>query len=545
MKNKALAFAAAACSLAMLLGGCGSSASKTAQTNGGKVIITVNDSEPQNELVPGNINENAGARPAVLVNSTLVTFDEKGNTVNEDAESVTPNADATQYTVKLKKDKKFSDGTPVTAESFTKAWSFVANAKNAQKCASFFQTIKGYDELQKEGLKGDEQLSGLKVVDKNTFTVDLKQPDSVFPIKVGYLAFAPLPESFYKDPKAYGEKPVSSGPYLFKSWDHNRQIEVVKNPAYEGPRKAQNDGVTFKIYTDGNAAYRDVQSGNLDMTDNIPDTETSNFQSDSTITAYNKPGSVILQFSIASSLPHFDVKTEEGRLRRQAVSMSIDRKAIAEKVLNKTAAPANDFTSPKTPGYDPNLKGSEHLKFDAKKAKELWAKAEAISKYDGPLTFTYNADNAVAKSVFDAVVNYVKNNLGVKAETTPIPTFQEFRDACTKRKIKGAWRAGWMPDYPSPENYLTQQFASVAADGNGSNDGDYKNPKFDELLTKATASSDASEATKLYHQAGETLLEDLPSVPLLYMNAKAVMNHNLKGFVMDWQNMPLYYQLRK
>ena len=110
MKNKALLFAAAACSVAMLLGGCGSSASKTAQTNGGKVVITVNDSEPQNELVPGNINENAGARPAVLVNSTLVTFDEKGNTVNEDAESVTPNADATQYTVKLKKDKKFSDG---------------------------------------------------------------------------------------------------------------------------------------------------------------------------------------------------------------------------------------------------------------------------------------------------------------------------------------------------------------------------------------------------------------------------------------------------
>ncbi|MDK7859556.1 hypothetical protein QP671_29000, partial [Klebsiella pneumoniae] len=77
--------------------------------------------------------------------------------------------------------------------SFTKAWSFVANAKNAQKCSSFFQTIKGYEDLQKNDAKGDEQLSGLKVVDKYTFTVDLNQPDSVFAIKVGYLAFAPLP----------------------------------------------------------------------------------------------------------------------------------------------------------------------------------------------------------------------------------------------------------------------------------------------------------------------------------------------------------------
>lgn len=542
MKNKALAFAAAACSLAMLLGGCGSSA-KNAQTNGGKVIITVSNSEPQNELVPGNINENAGARPAMLVNSTLVTFDEKGNPVNEDAESITPNADATQYTVKVKKGKKFSDGTPITAESFVKAWSFVANAKNAQKCASFFQTIKGYADLQKDGTKGDEQLSGLKVVDENTFTVDLEQPDSVFPIKVGYLAFAPLPESFYKDPKAYGEKPVSSGPYLFKSWDHNKQIEVVKNPDYDGPRKAQNDGVTFKVYTDGNAAYRDVQAGNLDMTDNIPDTQTKTFRKDTTVKAYNRPGSVIQQFTIPSSLPHFDVKTEEGKLRRQAISMAIDRKVIINKILNGTASPANEFTSPLTPGYKADLKGHENVEFNAKKAKELWAKADKISKYDGSLTFSYNADGN-AKSVFDAVVNSLKNNLGIKAETTPIPTFQEFRNACAKRQIKGAWRAGWMPDYPSAENYLTQEFASVAADGNGSNEGDYKNPKFDDLLKKA-ASAKPEEAIKLYQQANEILLEDLPSVPLFYSNAKAVMVPTLKGFTMDWQNMPLYYQLHK
>lgn len=542
MKNKALAFAAAACSLAVLLGGCGSSA-KNAQTNGGKVIITVSNSEPQNELVPGNINENAGARPAMLVNSTLVTFDEKGNPVNEDAESITPNADATQYTVKVKKGKKFSDGTPITAESFVKAWSFVANAKNAQKCASFFQTIKGYADLQKDGTKGDEQLSGLKVVDENTFTVDLEQPDSVFPIKVGYLAFAPLPESFYKDPKAYGEKPVSSGPYLFKSWDHNKQIEVVKNPDYDGPRKAQNDGVTFKVYTDGNAAYRDVQAGNLDMTDNIPDTQTKTFQKDTTVKAYNRPGSVIQQFTIPSSLPHFDVKTEEGKLRRQAISMAIDRKVIINKILNGTASPANEFTSPLTPGYKADLKGHENVEFNAKKAKELWAKADKISKYDGSLTFSYNADGN-AKSVFDAVVNSLKNNLGIKAETTPIPTFQEFRNACAKRQIKGAWRAGWIPDYPSAENYLTQEFASVAADGNGSNEGDYKNPKFDDLLKKA-ASAKPEEAIKLYQQANEILLEDLPSVPLFYSNAKAVMVPTLKGFTMDWQNMPLYYQLHK
>lgn len=62
-----------------------------------------------------------------------------------------------------------------------------------------------------------------------------------------------------------------------------------------------------------------------------------------------------------------------------------------------------------TPGYKADLKGHENLKFNAAKAKELWAKADKISKYDGPLTFTYNADGN-AKSVFDAVVNSLKES---------------------------------------------------------------------------------------------------------------------------------------
>ena len=80
------------------------------------------------------------------------------------AESITANDDATQYGIKLKDGWKFTDGTNVTAESFTKAWSYTANAKNAQLCSSFFSTIKGYDALQDtDNLKGDEQLEGLKI----------------------------------------------------------------------------------------------------------------------------------------------------------------------------------------------------------------------------------------------------------------------------------------------------------------------------------------------------------------------------------------------
>ena len=547
MKKKALAFAAMACSVAMLLSACGGSNSNAASGDtAGSNIITAYNSEPQNPLIPGNTNETGGGKPGDLLFSRLVSFDKDGKASNEVAESITPNDDATQYTIKIKSGWKFTDGTPVTAESFTKAWSYVANAKNAQKCSSFFSAIAGYDDLQKDGLKGDEQLSGLKVVDDTTFTVDLNQSDSVFPIKVGYSAFAPLPESFYKDPKAFGESPVSDGPYKFDSWDHDKEIKLVKNPDYKGNRKVNNGGVTFKIYTDANAAYADVQAGNLDVMDTVPSADSKTFESDSSVVPYNKAGSVIQTFTIPSDLEHWKTSTEEGQLRRQALSMAIDRQAICDKVLNGLGTPAVEFTSPKTPGYSDSLKGNENLKYNKKKAKELWEKANAISPWtsDDKLTFSYNADGG-AKPIFEAVVNSVKNTLDIDVTTNPVPTFQEFRNDVTGRKMTGAFRTGWQPDYPSPENYLYQLYSSDAADGNGSNDGDYKNSEFDDLCSKAAAAQTTDEANKLYQQAQEILLNDLPAIPLYYSNANGVAASGVKDFVMNWQNVPVYNEISK
>ena len=544
-KSKVFAVAAAACVLGMALGGCGSSTSGDAAK--GSNVITAFDSEPQNSLIPGNTNETGGGRPIDLMFAGLVSFDKDGKAKNEVADSITANDDATQYDIKLKDGWKFTDGTDVTAESFTKAWSYTANAKNAQLCSSFFSSIKGYDALQNtDNLKGDEQLEGLKIVNDHEFTVDLNQSDSVFAIKVGYSAFAPLPESFYKDTDAFGEAPVGNGPYKFQSWDHDNEIVLVKNPDYKGNRTPKNDGVTFKVYTKDDAAYADIQSGALDVMESVPASATKTFETDETVQAYNKAGSVIQQFTIPSSLKHFEAGTEEGTLRRQAISMAINRENICDKVLNGTGTPAVDFTSPLTPGYSDSLKGSENLKYNEKKAKELWEKANAISPWtsDDKLTFSYNADGG-AKPIFEAVVNSVKNTLGIDVTTNPVPTFQEFRNDVTDRKMTGAFRTGWQPDYPSPENYLYQLYSSSAADGNGSNDGDYKNSAFDDLCSKAAAAQTTDEANKLYQQAQEILLNDLPAVPLYYSNANGVAASGVKNFVMNWQNVPMYNEISK
>ncbi|MFT9282086.1 peptide ABC transporter substrate-binding protein, partial [Bifidobacterium sp.] len=410
--------AAAGSALALLLSGCGGSSNSSSSSSAASTdqVMNVYGCEPQNPLIPSNTNEVCGGNPIDLMFAKLVTFDTKGNVKNEVAKSITANADKTVYTIVLKSGWKFTDGTPVTSESFTKAWSYAADATNAQVSASFFSNIKGYDELQAKGTASDAQLSGLKVNSDTEFTVTLNAASSVFPTMVGYTAYAPLPTSFYKDPKAFGEKPVGNGPYKFKSWTHNQSIDLVKNDDYKGIQPAKNGGIDFKVYTDTDAAYADVQGGNLDVLETIPSTDTQTFQTDNTVQAYNKAGSVFQSFTFPSTLAHFKLD-KEGRLRRAAVSMSIDRKTIVNKVLGGIGTPAVDYTSPVTPGYSDSLTGKDVLSYNPTEAKKLWKEANAISPWSSSdkLTFAYNSDGG-AKPVYDAIANSVKNTLGIDAE---------------------------------------------------------------------------------------------------------------------------------
>lgn len=544
MKKKALAFAAMACSVAMLLSACGGSNSNAASGDtAGSNIITAYNSEPQNPLIPGNTNETGGGKPVDLLFSRLVSFDKDGKASNEVAESITPNDGATQYTIKIKSGWKFTDGTPVTAHSFVNAWNYTANSANKQASASFFSTIEGYDDLQKPDVDPKATLSGLTVVDDNTIDVKLSQPDSAFPVKAGSHAYMPLPESAFKDPKKFGQHPVSNGPYKFVSWQHNHSIEMVKNPDYKGNRVAKNDGLNFKIYTSPDSAYADLRGGNLDFTNMIPDTALTSFQSDKSLKAYNEPGGNTLTFTIPEWLEHFG-QNEEGNLRRQAISMSIDRKTVAEKIFHGTATPAVDFLAAPISAYSKELKGNEVLKYNPSKAKELWAKANAISPWSGEFGIAYNADGT-AKNWVEAICNYIKNTLDIDAKSIPMSTSDEFLSNVDSGKMTSAYRSGWGPDYPSADNYLVQLYDSSSADGKGGNSGNYKNPEFDAMMDKALSAPSTEEADKYYQQGEEILLQDLPAIPLWNQNATAASTSAVSGVAFDYGGGPVFTALTK
>jgi oligopeptide transport system substrate-binding protein len=531
--------AAASMTLAACGGGGGDSDSGSDSN-----VITVYGTNPQNPLIPTATNEVGGGDPLQTIFAGLTAYNSDGSIVNEVAESIEPNEDSTVWTVKLKP-WKFTDGSDVTAESFVRAWNYGADAANKQLNNYFFYPIEGTDESGNT-VDGAKEISGLKIIDDTSFTITLKAPESDFPLRLGYSAYFPVPDAAFdasgKITEEYGEAPIGNGPYMLTDtgWERNKQIALKPNPDYKGAHKAENDGLVFKFYAGGgtDAAYTDVQSDNLDVLDQVPPSALETFEGDDSVAAYNEPGSSFSSFTLPERLPHFE--GEEGKLRRAAISMAIDREQITEKIFFGARTPATDFTSPVLDGWTEEVPGNEVLEFNEAEAKKLWAQADAISPWEGTFQLAYNNDGAGNKEFADALTNQVKNVLGIEASAKVYPTFDELREEITNRSIKTPFRTGWQADYPSMLNYL----GPIYGTGAGSNDGDYSNPAFDKAVSDAAAATD-EERYDLISQAQTILLEDLPAIPLWYQNATAVTSKGLSGFEFNWQQKPDYYKLTK
>ncbi|SJN29761.1 Dipeptide-binding ABC transporter, periplasmic substrate-binding component (TC 3.A.1.5.2) [Microbacterium esteraromaticum] len=523
---------------ALALAGCASNNDKPDSGNSGDgdaaAIITANGSEPQNPLIPTNTNETGGGKILDAMFAGLIGYAADGSVFNDVADDISVD-DPQHLTVKIREGLKFTDGEEVTADNFIKAWNYGALASNEQLSSYFFEDIEGfsYDE--------DSELTGLEQVDDYTFTIALNKPASDFAQRLGYSAYYPLPDVAFDDIKAFGENPIGNGPYMLDgegAWQHDVGIDLVVNPDYDGPRKPANGGLSIKFYASQDSAYQDLLGDQLDVLDAIPDSAFGNFESDLGDRAVNQPAAIFQSFTIPERLEHFG--GEEGNLRRQALSMAINRKEITDVIFQGTRTPASDFTSPVIDGWTDSLEGSEVLDFNESKAKELWAEADKISPWSGEFQIAYNADGGHQAWV-DATVNSIKNTLGIEASGAPYPTFAELRGKVTDRTITTAFRTGWQADYPGLYNFLGPLYATNA----GSNDGDYSSADFDKLLSEGISATDAGEANKLFQEAQEVLLKDLPALPLWYSNVVGGFGKDVDNVEFGWNSVPLYTQITK
>jgi oligopeptide transport system substrate-binding protein len=525
--------------VALLAAGCGGGESGDTETSaaGGQVggEITVRGCNPENPLVPSNTNETCGGNIIDAVFAKLVHYDPNtAKPENDLAESI-ETTDNQNFTVKIKSGRKFHDGTDVKAKNFVDAWNYAAYGPNAQLNGYFLEPIEGFADVQCAGTANPDdpcegytpkakEMSGLKVVDDNTFTIKTSEKVANLPIRLGYSVFAPLPDAFFKDPKAFGDKPIGSGPFKLDSWTKQQSIVLSKFADYTGDFGGKVDKVTFRIYEDTDAAYNDVLANNLDITDQIPPSALidDKYKTDLPDRNLSKEQGAIQTITAAPA--KVDPNYADPRIRK-AISMAIDRDTITKQIFNGTREPATDWTSPVIDGYKADVCG-EFCKYDAAKAKALLDEAGGFK--GDKMTLAYNADGA-HKEWTEAVCNSIKKALSVECQAVGVVDFATLRQQVNDRKMKGMFRTGWVMDYPSIENFLTPLYATGAS----SNDGDYSNPEFDALIKEAAAQTDPAAANAKYQEAEAIVAKDMATIPLWYYTTQMGWSDKVTGVNAD------------
>ncbi|WP_372727948.1 ABC transporter substrate-binding protein [Nocardioides sp.] len=451
--------------------------------------------EPSYLAPSQNCYESECSKILDLVNDPLVSTDfETGELVFDGlAESIEPDDAQTVWTVTLKEGRQFHNGEPVDTDAFLRAWHYSQDPKNAQATAGFMARIEGAGE--------GSEMSGLEKVDDRTFTVTLDGPFSQFGQQMSYQpAFAPIAEACMDDLKACNESPIGTGPYQMSGeWRHDEGITLEKWADYAGEQMANADTIEFEMFTTPTAAYRDFQNGGVDVLSVSPEVY---------LEAKGELGPR-LQEAPTASLTYLGfptgTKPYDNEKLRQAISMSIDRSLIIDRVQNGLGVPSTDIVTPPIPGSRDDA--CEFCAYDPERAKELLEES-GVDPESFTLELYFNSGSG-HEGWTEAAARQIQSNLGIdyKLKSTEWAQYLELLDA---QEFTGPFRLGWSLDYPSPENYLRP----IVGTNGDSNYTGYSNPEFDELLVQADRADDLEESFALYQQAGDIALQELPIIPM-------------------------------
>jgi ABC-type oligopeptide transport system substrate-binding subunit len=375
----------------------------------------------------------------------------------------------------------------------------------------------------------ENRLAGLKVVDDLTFTAELNVADPEFALWMYYTAYLPLPSVAYENTLGYNNAPIGNGPYMFPeggAWEHDTAINLVANPDYAGDAPA-NDGVSFVISADLGTDYLEALDGNLDVLTNIDPDRLAAAPTDFPDRFAQSPNTGILYMAFPQYLD--DTFTEA---HRQALSMSIDRELIIEKIFAGSGVAAHS-------AIPTNLGGRSDVcpfwNYDPDAAKAIWDAAGPLDGFD----VWFNAGSGHEDWVA-AVVNMWGNALGLDPGKVAFQSAEwaDYLDHADNGEFTGPFRLGWGMDYPSPLNFLEPLYASymTAAEG-GSNASEHNDPAFDEALAKGKeavgASGNLADAIPFYEAAEDLLCNTARTMPIRFSLNQFVWNEGVSNVALN------------
>ncbi|MDH7577998.1 MAG: peptide ABC transporter substrate-binding protein [Bacillota bacterium] len=429
------------------------------------------------------------------------------------------------YTFFLRKDLRFHNGLPVTAGDVKFSWERLLEPGNSGNYGYLLQNVVGAGEK----LKGSaREVKGLEVVDPFTFRVFLKEPDWTFPAVASSPALAVVNQKVIRQyGPAYGSSGspvVGTGPFYLASWGPEK-IVLRRNWRYfrEKPRFKT---VEFLVMEKPQEARRFFEDGKIDILAGVPPQFALNLK-EKEKGKEGKPGVAVMEKPVlALYFLGFNLEQApfgKNRELRQAIDRALDKERITGELLGAGGRALEGFLPPELFAGQ-GIEVSRKVNTGRQEALRLLARAGFPYGSRLPsLVFAYNdspGHEFLARFLQDQL-----GQVGIDLEVKKIP-WQKFQSELHA----GAYpffRLGWEADYPEAGNFLYYNFASGEIGRN--NYTGYRNSTLDVLLEKARREKNPDHRARIYRDAEDIILSDVPVIPLFQRVVVFVYRENLEG----------------
>jgi peptide/nickel transport system substrate-binding protein len=343
------------------------------------------------------------------------------------------------YTYTLRRGFRFSDGTPLTPESYARAIERALSPKMQSPGATFFSDIVGADKV----MAGKSTRPSGVTVSGNTLTISLTKvaPDFISRMAMNFMCA--VPPNLPIDPQGVNTPP-GAGPYYISSKKKGTQIVLRKNPYYGGERRQIWDVIRVTVETGEQASYLQVRKGEADLDlYSLPTAAHTQLTKEFGI---NK-GRYFVHPS--NSISYFALNTSRGFFKdaraRQAVAFAVDRPAITRLGGLNAGTPNEQILPPGIPGYrDADI-------YPLARPNIAKAKALLAGRTGKVVMYTTNDQQGVNTG---QLLQANLKAIGIDVEVKPL-TFAVLVDKSgTRGDPFDIVSIGWFADYPDPYDFI-------------------------------------------------------------------------------------------
>ena len=438
------------------------------------------------------------------------------------AESWSISDDGKTYIFKLRKNGKWSNGDPVTADDFVWSWKRILTASLGSQYPDMLYYLVGAQEYH-TGVTDDFESVGVKAIDTYTLEVKLNAPTPFFTGLLSHYSTWPVhKETVLKygsidDRNGEWTRPgnfVCNGAFNLKSWELNNKIVVEKNPLYWDASTVQLNQIHYYPVSNVMTEDRMFRAGQLHLTSTLPSQKCPVYLEENNPDLRIDPYMGTYFYRLNTTNPYLnDVRV------RKALAYSIDRRLLVDKVTKCGQIPAYSFTPPGSNGYEPTTS----IPFDPELAKQLLFEAGFNSENKFPkleILFNTNEDH---RKIALAIQQMWQQNLGIEVELVN----QDWK-VYLSREMVGDFqvsRAGWIGDYEDPNTFL-----DLMRPNRGNNKTGWENMEYDSIVAQANSTNDQSERYELLKQAERILIDEMPIIPLYTYVRSYQLSPDVKGF---------------